>query len=483
MNRRSFLTTCATALTVGAAGCSGRAWERNDPEVSPITSGPAVGIEPVVTGLDEPLAFEDVPGTDYWYVADRTGVVHIVGPDGVLDSPLLDISDALAAIESWEQGLLGLALHPEFASNGRIFVRYSAPLKDEMPEEFSHTFALSEFQVTADRRSIQPDSEQVILEIPQPGAWHQSGAIEFGPGGYLYVGVGDGGAPKESQFGGYRDTGPGHAGDWYDTNAGGNGQDVTSNLLGSILRIDVDADSPERKYGIPDSNPLVGTDGLDEHYAWGFRNPYRISFHGDRLFVGDVGSFSYEEVNVVKKGGNYGWNVQEASSCFNASTRLVNGFLDDLPDGLRSWLSHTPVTGLDDFINTQIPESTPACPTETPTGKPLIDPAISYPHRRAGERVGSAVIGGYVLDESPIAALAGQYVFGDLMAGRAGRLFAADPRGEKPWPIRELDITGTETGGLGAALLAFGKENAGDLYLLTSRFAPGSGTVYRLTAP
>jgi len=135
--------------------------------------------------------------------------------------------------------------------------------------------------------------------------------------------------------------------DWYDANAGGNGQDVSENLLGSILRIDVDVDvdgnggGDDRNYAIPDDNPLVGTGGLDEHYAWGFRNPWRMSFGPDgRLFAADVGQNAYEEVDVVERGGNYGWNVREGTHCFEAES----------------------------------------CPDETPDGDPLVDPIIEYPH-------------------------------------------------------------------------------------------------------
>ena len=155
--------------------------------------------------------------------------------------------------------------------------------------------------------------------------------MAFGPDGYLYISFGDGG--------GADDVALGHVEDWYDVNEGGNGQDIEDNLLGNILRIDVDSGDP---YGIPPDNPFVGMDGMDEIYAFGFRNPYRFSFDRggtNQLFVADVGQNNFEEVNIVEPGGNYGWNVMEGTHCFSTEN-------PDLP--------------LDE------------CPTEDPMGRPLI---------------------------------------------------------------------------------------------------------------
>jgi PGF-CTERM protein len=336
-----------------------------------------------------------------------------------------------------EKGLLGLAFHPDYAENGRLYVRYSAPLRDGMPSGFSHTFVLSEF--TASGGTADPDSERLLLELPQPQGNHNAGSVAFGPDGYLYVGTGDGGA------GG--DRGTGHAEDWYDAVAGGNGQDVTENLLGSILRIDPDSrtdggatQSPRdggggtadgKPYGIPEDNPLVGREGFDEQYAWGFRNPWRFSFAPDgRLVVADVGQSDWEEVNVVERGGNYGWNVREGAHCYGADT----------------------------------------CPTDSPTG-PLIDPVLEYPH--GGEAVsGNSVIGGYV-HRGRLPGLRGEYVFGDFTGG----LFVATPEGET-WAPRRLTVTNTDDGRPPSALLSFGEDRDGGLYVGLS-----NGTVYRLTPP
>jgi glucose/arabinose dehydrogenase len=257
------------------------------------------------------------------------------------------------------------------------------------------------------------------MEVPQPQGNHNAGAIAFGPDGYLYVALGDGGSGN--------DQGPGHVDDWYDAVGGGNGQDITENLLGSILRIDVDEEEDGKNYAVPADNPLVGEEGLDEQYAWGFRNPYRMSFHDDgTLFVGDVGQSSYEEVSMVTRGGNYGWNVKEGVACFGSGD----------------------------------------CPDETPRGRELIDPVMVYSHD-----VGSAVIGGHFYAGDGTPELRNHYVFGDV----DGSVFAARPpeEGNRLWPIGVVDA------GLDGAPIGFGKAPDGELYLLATDFN-GSGTVYRI---
>jgi len=313
-----------------------------------IGQGPTVGIETVAEGLTAPtsltVANEDA---DRRFITDQTGQIYVHGPDGLEDEPFLDISDQLVELMEFdERGLLGLAFHPEFADNGRFYVRYSSPPRDGTPEGYDHTFVLSEFQTASDdNATADPDSERVILEIPEPQFNHNSGNIRFGPDGYLYVGTGDGG--------GANDTGTGHVEDWYDENDGGNGQDTQENLLGAILRIDVDQEGEETPYAIPDDNPLVDQEGeLGEHYAWGFRNPWGMSFtDGGELLAADVGQNLFESVNHVQRGGNYSWNVKEGTHCFSTETPR------DPPQN---------------------------CPQRTPDdvrgGEPLLDPVIEYPH-------------------------------------------------------------------------------------------------------
>jgi len=419
----------ATALTggvAGLAGCSGQSDDAATATESEETQAgtedgtqngdaavDAVGLETLASGFRAPLDVAFAPDADRRYVADQSGRVLVHEADGLRDDPFLDLRDALEF--GGEKGLLGIALHPNFGENRRVFVRYSAPSRPGTPAEFSHTFVLAEFEATADGRRAKRETERTVLEIPEPQSNHNAGDVAFGPDGHLYVAVGDGGA------GG--DRGSGHVDDWYDAVPGGNGQDVTENLLGSVLRIDVDGEREGRGYAVPDDNPLVGREGRDEHYAWGFRNPWKISFDGEDLYVADVGQNRYEEVNLVERGGNYGWNVKEATHCYGA---------DRCPD---------------------------ATPESVRGGEPLRDPVIEYPHS-GGEVSGVSVIGGHVYRGSALPGLEGTYVFADLSSD--GRLFAATPDGDGLWPVRTLDVTG----GRLDRVLAFGRDADGELYVL-----------------
>ena len=445
MRRRALLGGIAGTVLAGGLANRRTNWGSNRPATSALETGPSVRLEPVATGFDQPLAFESVPGRPERYVADKTGRVLLLDGDGVGPDPFLDVSDRMMEPVSWEQGLLGFALHPEFTDTHRYYVRYSAPRRPGTPSGYSHTFVLAEFTATADLRDTVPGSERTILEIPQPGRNHNAGAVEFGPDGHLYVAVGDGNH-------GTGDGGRGHANDWYLLNSGGNGQNLTDNLLGSVLRIDVDADADP--YAVPPDNPLVGRSGLDEQYAWGFRNPYRMSFDGDDLYVGDVGVDRFEEINRVRRGGNYGWNVREGSRCF--SNRLAMAALAKLTGGERSY---------------------PACPTTTPAGDPLVDPVVCYPHRREGTELGAAVVAGYRYRGEAVPALEGGYVFGDLL----GSLFVATPsdRSGDLWPMATLDPSTPGADPFAESVLSFGRDADGELYVLTTAFAPGSGRVYR----
>jgi glucose/arabinose dehydrogenase len=448
--RRRLLRAAATGATAGLAGC---ALPADDGATDPSPAGPAdaspgdrtptdgatdggtatgvpesVALEPLATGLRAPLDIAFAPDADRRYVAEQGGVVR-VHESGLRDEPFLDLRDAVTA--GGEKGLLGLALHPDFADNRRLFVRYSAPPRAGTPDGYSHTFVLAEFRATADGRRVERDSERTLLEIPQPQGNHNAGAVVFGPDGLLYVAVGDGGA------GG--DQGRGHVEDWYGAVAGGNGQDVTENLLGSVLRIDVDDRDDGRPYAVPPDNPLVDREGLDEQYAWGFRNPYRMAFDDGRLFAGDVGQNAYEEVDIVRRGGNYGWNVKEATHCYGAS---------DCPD---------------------------ATPESVRGGEPLVDPIVEYPHS-GGAVSGISVIGGQVYRGDALPGLAGRYVFGDLQVG--GRLFVASPpSGDGPWPTRTLALAGDGADRLGQ-LLSVGRDAAGEVYVLGIGSADGG--VYQL---
>jgi len=432
--RRDVLGLLGTAGVGSLAGCSGGSLSGGQ------SSADAVGAEVVTWGHSAPLGIEFEPDTaDRTYVVDQTGIVQVHGEDGLRDEPFLDVTDQMVELSGYEErGLLGMAFHPEYPDDDRVFVRYSAPLREGMPDDYSHTFVLSSFRVSANRRAI-PASEEVRMEIPQPQANHNAGSVVFGPEGSLYVGVGDGG--------GANDVGPGHTSDWYDGNDGGNGQNRTT-LLGSILRLDVDASGSDRPYGIPDDNPLVDARGREELYAWGFRNPWRMSFTDGQLYVADVGQNLSEEVDVVEAGGNYGWNVREATHCFSTAE----------------------------------PSSPPdSCPAETPDGEPLIDPIIEYPHDGDGVS-GISVIGGYRYT-GDIGALTDRYVFGDWQS--EGQLFAADPADDGLWPTETVAVEAVDDTAPNQFLLSFGRDPEGRLYVGTTGNRTPSGTsgrVHRLVS-
>jgi len=406
-----------------------------------------VRAERIASGFTSPLALS-IPEPGRRFVVDQAGQIYR-HEDGTLhEEPFLDVSDRMVDVDGYsEQGLLGLVFHPNFSENGRLFVRYSAPAREWVPSGYSHTFVCSEFNADPDGATVDPDSERVVMEIAEPQSNHNAGAIAFGPDGYLYVATGDGGRAN--------DQGAGHVDDWYDAVGGGNGQDVTENLLGSMLRIDVDgeatgtptggntsagSDGPVRDYAVPEDNPLVGSDGLDEQYAWGFRNPWRFSFGPEgRLFVGDVGQGAWEEVSVVERGGNYGWNVREGTHCFQA-------------DG---------------------------CPSESPRGRPLRDPVVEYPHGGA-DVSGIAVIGGHLYDGDAIPGLRGRYLFADWRAG--GRLFAARETDEGLWPTTTVSVDSDAQ--FGPMVLSFGRNPDGELFVCTTasgQVSGESGAVFRLT--
>ncbi|WP_433627051.1 PQQ-dependent sugar dehydrogenase [Halomicrococcus sp. NG-SE-24] len=439
MKRRRFLQSVVAGTATGLAGCSQSTTPADQATNATGTASTAngttsttgggglpgeVGLETLASGLGAPTDVAFAPEADRRYVAEQNGRLSVHGSDGLRDAPFLDLRDTVEV--GSEKGLLGVALHPDFAENRRLFVRYSAPRRQGTPSSYSHTFVLAEFEATADGRRVRRDSERTVLEIPEPQANHNAGSVLFGPDGYLYVGVGDGGA------GG--DQGAGHVQDWYDAVDGGNGQDVTENLLGSVLRIDVDSRDGDRPYGIPDDNPLVGGPGRDEQYAWGLRNPWRMSFDGADFFVADVGQRRYEEVNLVEKGGNYGWNVREGAHCYQA---------ENCPD---------------------------ATPKSVRGGEPLVDPVVEYAH--SGDPGGVSVIGGHVYRGSTLPGLRGAYVFGDLRA--KGRLFVATRSENRPWPIRVVEVAGD---GLDR-ILSFGRDDAGELYVL--RTAGGDGRLHRV---
>jgi glucose/arabinose dehydrogenase len=251
----------------------------------------AVELEPVVDGLSAPLAVTHAgDGSGRLFVAEQAGAIRIVRDGRLIERPFLEISERISA--GGERGLLGIAFHPDFPADPRVFVNYT----DTNGDTRISSFALD----PADPDRADPASEVRMVFIDQPYPNHNGGALAFGPDGFLYIATGDGGS----------------AGDPH-----GNGQSLDT-LLGKILRIDVDRTEGDRLYAIPADNPFVGRAGTQpEIFVFGMRNPWRISFDrgGGDLWIGDVGQGALEEIDVVRSGTsgqNFGWNRMEGTSCF-----------------------------------------------------------------------------------------------------------------------------------------------------------------------
>jgi len=256
-----------------------------------IQAQPDINLIEFATGLDNPLSIAHA-GDDRLFVVEQEGYIQIVDSNGQINVfPFLDITDLLTS--GGEQGLLGLAFHPEYSSNGYFYVNYT--------DKDGNT-SISRFSVSGSNPdSALPSSEMQLLSVEQPFSNHNGGNLIFGPDGYLYIGLGDGGS-------------------------GGDPQNNAQNLsvyLGKMLRIDVDGGNP---YGIPAGNPFVDEPGaLDEIWSWGLRNPWRFSFDAETgdLWTADVGQNAYEEVNfqpVASDGGeNYGWRCYEGTHEYNTS--------------------------------------------------------------------------------------------------------------------------------------------------------------------
>ena len=262
----------------------------------PLFSTDSIRLIPIVTqGLEQPV-FLTVPGSGSGdlIVVEQPGRIRTIRQQQLHPQPFLDITEKV--FFGGERGLLGLAFHPDFPSNGRLFVNYT-----RTPDGAT---VIAEYQGTNSRLPAPSVSERILLVIPQPYGNHNGGMIAFGPDGFLYIGMGDGGAGGDP---------------------GNRGQDPTS-LLGKILRIDVNQEHP---YSIPRDNPFAQQPQGQAIYAMGFRNPWRFSFDrrsGD-LWVGDVGQNQWEEIDRVELGKNYGWRLMEGNHCFNPPTGCLPSHL------------------------------------------------------------------------------------------------------------------------------------------------------------
>ncbi len=385
-------------------------------------------------------------------VADQVGIVHLIEANGQRrPEPFLDLRSRLTRLKSGfdERGLLGLALHPKFADNGKLYVYYSAVRRASCPTNWDHTSHLSEFTAAADRSKADPATERLLLQIDEPYFNHNGGRLAFGPDGFLYVGVGDGGNAHDEGF---------------DRAPTGNGQDLTT-LLGKILRIDVDLPADGRAYGIPSENPVVGQTGAQpEIFAWGIRNPWGIAFDrgGQReLFAADVGQGRFEEINLIRRGGNYGWRQREGRHPFDPRN-----------------------PGKIDAVEVMEPSDRAA----------FLDPILEYKNLNAfptdPNAGGLSVTGGHVYRGHALPHLEGQYVFADWSRQWAmadGRLFIAHRpetgAANARWSMAPLPVASHPDLKLGLYVTAFGEDAQGELYLLTSQRAglvDRTGAVWKL---
>ncbi len=415
--------------------------------VASAASLPAVRLQPFCEGFTSPLAMAQMPDSRF-LIVDQVGTLRLLGADGVLAPGL--VADLRAKMPSLnasydERGLLDIALHPQFKRNRKIYLFYNTPLTTAAPAEWNSSVTLSEF-VLPDRSPLALDlsSEKVLLRVDKPYANHNGGRMAFGPDGLLYVGIGDGGAANDQ---GLRPP-------------EGNAQNLQT-LMGKVLRIDVDRGAP---YAIPVNNPFADSKAAKpEIYAYGLRNPWGLSF--DRagkheLLLADVGQNLFEEVDIIIKGANYGWNRREGFHPFD-------------PQRADS----TPTNGA----------------TLGARNEPLIDPILEYPHRSADASApqGVSVIGGYIYRGKALHGLEGRYIFADWTRTRGavgdGRLLIATrPSAGTRWDLEYLPIEDKPDGKLGLNIVALAQDNAGELYILTNDhgFPTGNaGKIWKLVPP
>ena len=335
-------------------------------------------------------------GSNRLFVASQIGKIYCFENKADVTEPnlYLDIEESVRYIDKEnEEGLLGFAIHPNYKKNGQFFLFYTTT--DE-----PHVSVISRFNVSStDPSKADPDSEVELMRIPQPFWNHNGGTLAFGHDGYLYIALGDGGKANDPFK---------------------NGQNLAT-LNGSILRIDVDKKSKDHNYAIPADNPFVGLkEARPEIYAYGFRNVWRLSF--DRktgaLYAADVGQNIWEEINIVVKGGNYGWNLREAKHKFGD-----NG---------------------------------------SEASDKLIDPIFEYHHD-----VGKSITGGHVYRGSAVPSLKGMYMYADYVSGKVWAL-EHTPSGK---------ILGNhEIKSMNLPIITFGEDEQGEVYLTTQL---GGGIIYK----
>lgn len=374
------------------------------PSVSPASSSAPPGplprdfrlaLRPVVKGLDHPTYVTAPAGDPRLFVLEQGGRLRVVVDGRLQPQPFLDLSPKVLA--GGERGLLGLAFHPDYSRNGRFYVHYTAD-----PDGDSR---MEEYRVSSDPNRADPASARLLLQVEQPASQHNGGMITFGPDGNLYLGLGDGGAEPR-------------------------GQDPRQ-LLGTILRFDPDRRDASRPYGIPADNPFAdGQGGAPEVWAYGLRNPWRFDFDQDLLYLGDVGEYRFEEIDVVSArapGLNFGWPIREGRHCY--------------------------------------PRLKARCRSQAQgQGQGLVEPVLEYVHDGGA----CAVIGGFVYRGPAMPELDGRYFYSDFCGGFLKSLWYRDGA------VTEHRDWTEAVGGL-TLPTSFGTDAAGELYLTVN-----GGTVYRL---
>jgi glucose/arabinose dehydrogenase len=429
-------------------------------QFAPITHfGPLITLATTATGLTAPNKGVTAPGDwEHLYVVDQAGIAWKVNITDGTKSRFFSVQHRLVPLGAEgpgtfdERGFLGLAFHPNFGNNGLLYTYTSEPVggiptfTSTLPPgiEPDHQNVVAEWRVLAGG-GVGMRRELMRMDWPQFN--HNGGDLVFGPDRMLYVSTGEGGSAD--------DQGPGHL-------PGGNAQNLGV-PLGKVLRINVNGrNSRNGAYGIPADNPFASADGaLEEIYAFGFRNPFRMSFDRStgELYVGDAGQNDLEEVNRVVAGGNYGWNIKEGTLFFHPMSREVDGVASKNP------------------------------PLNRPVPPGLIDPIAQYDTHHEGH----AVIVGSVYRGVDIPALSGRLVFGDFSRlfnfpsgpNNYGRLFHvnAESLGRNLRAIREFHITPSNAPNL--AILGFGEDTRGEIYVLgnSSGVPSGDGGVILRLAP
>jgi len=442
----------------------------DDTRFAPITRfGPSVGVEVVATGLTAPLKGVTAPGQpNRLYVVDQPGILWAidltttpgaksvflnVGPTGLNRLVTLGVCGPPSFDE---RGLLGVAFHPNYQQNGLLYTYTSEPNSATLPATLptfipgtpDHQNVIAEWRVPDPGNPasvVAPGSRRELIRVSWPQFNHNGSDLAFGPDGKLYISMGDGGSADDADGQLFVTAPPHHPVCGEAPTIGhqinGNAQKLNT-PLGKVLRIDVNPPfSPGKQYGVPGDNPFVNMSGVvGEIWAFGLRNPYRFSFdrHTGNLFLGDVGQNDIEEVDIIVRGGNYGWNIKEGTLFFH-----ING----------------------NDVGTASRERDPA--RTIPHG--LRDPIAQYD----GHHEGHSVIGGFVYHGRGIPKLRGKYIFGDFTLvfrfptgpHDYGRLFSIKPSGKDG--LRKISQLHVLPGGaLSLALLGWGQDARGELYAL-----------------